>query len=147
VDKPVKPVSYLDVPDGINWLNKCVSQVMGEDPGINRFPVAAAYGEPKVLVAENTEGRRFLLSKINPDVIRHISTSGHWPWPFSHLNRFNSRTHPLVPLSRQVQIYELSTLKCGTDFIIEATHIWGRLTGDYLTSKELWLYVLPQPNR
>jgi hypothetical protein len=145
VVRPIKPVLKINVPDAIQWLNTRAARAMGEDPGIDRFPVAAAYGEPKVLVTENAEGRRFLLSVFTPDAIRRIRTPGRWPRPFSCFSRFRSNLHPLVTLSRQVETYNLSTLSCGISFELEATQVWKRLTGKDLIMKELWLYVLPQP--
>ncbi|MGD0806813.1 MAG: hypothetical protein ABSA10_05015 [Anaerolineales bacterium] len=141
--RPIKTGLKINVPDAIQWLNTCATRAMGEDPGIDRFPVAVAYGEPKVLLAENSEGRRFLLSVFAPDTIRHIHTSFRWPWPFSYLNRLRSNLHPLVPLSRRVETYQLSMLNCGSAFELEATQVWKRLTGDDFRVKELWLYILP----
>jgi hypothetical protein len=141
--KPVKTDPQINVPDAIQWLNTCAARAMGTDPGIDRFPLAAPYGEPKVLVAENAEGRRFLLSTHTPDAIRRIRTPFHWPWPFSRFSRTRGRPHPLVPLSHHIQNYRLSTLNCGTDFDHKASQVWKRLTGEELFVKELWLYILP----
>jgi hypothetical protein len=143
---PVKPAPQINVLDAIQWLNTCAERAMGEDPGIDRFPIAAPYSEPKVLVAENTEGQRFLLSAHTPDAIRRIPAPGRWPWPFSRLSRSRSNPHPLVPLSRHVKTFQLSTINCGADFEYDAMHVWKRLTGEDLFVKQLWLYVLPHTN-
>lgn len=143
--KPVKYAPQIDVPDAIQWINTCISRVIGEDPGIDRFPVASDYGNPIVLVAENADGRRFLLSSVNPDALGRIRMPRRWPWPFTHLSRFRSNLHPLIPLSHHVRTFQLSTLNCGPTFLSEAPHVWKRLTGEDLMMKELWLYILPQP--
>lgn len=138
-----KPIPPIDVPDAIEWVNKCAAQAMGEDPGIDRFPIAANYDDPKVLVAENDQGQRFLLSVYSPDDIRLIRTPLRWPWPFSLLFPSRRKTHPLVPLSHQVKIYCLSTHNCGPAFPVEAAHVFRRLSGQVLEKQELWLYVIP----
>jgi hypothetical protein len=143
LSKPVKPDLQINVPDAIEWLNTCAALAMGMDPGIDRFPLAAPYGEPKVLLAENAEGSRFLLSAYSPDAIRRIHAPIRWPWLFSRIGQARVKPHPLVPLSRQIQIFRLSTLNFGSDFDHKAVRVWKRLTGEDLLVKELWLYILP----
>jgi hypothetical protein len=146
VPKPDFTMPQIDPPDAIQWLNTCTFRAMGSDPVIDRFPLASAYGEPKVLLAENIEGRRFLLSATSPDVFRRIHIPRRWAWPFSHFNQPSSNLHPLVPLSHNVEIYQLSALTCGIDFEYNAMKVWKRLTGKVLLGKDLWLYVLPRSN-
>jgi hypothetical protein len=141
--KRVKLAPQINVTDPTAWLNTCAARAMGEEPGITRFPVEAAYGEPKVLAGEGAEGRRFLLSAYTPDAIRRIPAPSRLPWARSRLSRFGSNLHPLVPLSRKTACYQLSTLNCGIAFDLEAAQVWKRLTGEELKMKELWLYVLP----
>jgi hypothetical protein len=143
--KRVKLAPQIHIPDALPWVNTCAARAMGEEPGIVRFPLEVAYGEPKVLAGENGEGRRFLLSAYTPAAIRRIPVPGRWPWSRSRLSRFGSNLHPLVPLSRRIETYPLSTLNCGITFDLEAAQIWKRLTGENLKMKELWLYVLPRP--
>ena len=142
--KRVKLAPQINVTDAIQWLNTCAARAMGSEPGIVRFPVEAPYGAPKVLAAENADGRRFLLSATTPDAIRRIPTPGRWPWSSSRLSRFGSNLHPLLPLTRKVETYQLSTLNCGIAFDLEASQVWKRLTGEDLKMKELWLYALPK---
>jgi hypothetical protein len=142
--KRVKLAPRISVPDAIQWLDTCAARAMGSEPGIVRFPVEAPYGAPKVLAAENGDGRRFLLSAHTPEAIRRIPTPGRWPWSSSRLSRYGDHLHPLVPLSRNVEAYRLSTLNCGIAFDLEAAQVWKRLTGEDLKMKELWLYVLPK---
>jgi hypothetical protein len=142
--KRVKLAPQINVPDAVAWLNTCAARAMGEEPGIARFPIESAYGEPKVLAGENAEGRRFLLSAYTPDAIRRIPVPGRWPWSRSRLSRFGSNLHPLLPLSGKIETYQLSTLNCGIAFDLEAAQVWKRLTGEDLKMKELWLYVLPR---
>jgi hypothetical protein len=146
VFKPAKPELQSHVFDAIVWLNTCATQAMGEDPGMDRFPLAAPYGEPKVLVAENSAGRRFLLSVFGPDTIRRIRTPFYWSWPFSLVFQSRANPHPLVPFNRHIQFYRLSALNCGSDFNFTAAQIWKRLTGEEINLKELWLYILPHSN-
>jgi hypothetical protein len=141
--KRVKLAQQINVPDATRWLDRCAARAMGSEPGIARFPVEAPYGAPKVLAAENAEGRRYLLSAHTPDAIRRIPTPGRRPWSSSRLSRFGSNLHPLLPLSRKVETYRLSTLNCGIAFDLEAAQVWKQLTGEDLKMKELWLYVLP----
>jgi hypothetical protein len=142
--KRVKLAPQINVTDAIHWLDTCAARAMGSEPGITRFPVEAAYGAPKVLAAEDAGGRRYLLSAHTPDAIRRIPTPSRWPWSSSRLSRFGSNLHPLLPLSRRVETYQLSTLNCGIAFDLEAAQVWKRLTGEDLKMKELWLYVLPR---
>jgi hypothetical protein len=142
--KRVKLAPQINVPDAIKWMDTCAARAMGAEPGIVRFPVEAAYGEPKVLAGESAEGRRFLLSAHTPDAIRRIPAPGRWPWSRSRLSRFGSNLHPLVPLTHRVETYQLSTLNCGIAFDLEAAQVWKRLTGEDLKMKELWLYVMPR---
>ena len=142
--KRVKLAPQINVPDAVAWLNTCAARTMGAEPGIARFPIESAYGEPKVLVGEDAEGRRFLLSAYTPDAIRRIPVAGRWPWSRSRLSKFGSNLHPLLPLSRRVETYQLSTLNCGITFNLEAAQVWKKLTGQELKMKELWLYVLPR---
>ncbi|MGB7537645.1 MAG: hypothetical protein WBM17_03825 [Anaerolineales bacterium] len=142
--KRVKLAPQINVPDAVAWLNTCAARTMGAEPGIARFPIESAYGEPKVLVGEDAEGRRFLLSAYTPDAIRRIPVAGRWPWSRSRLSRFGKNLHPLVPLSRRVETYQLSTLNCGITFNLEAAQVWKKLTKEELKMKELWLYVLPR---
>jgi hypothetical protein len=142
--KRVKLAPQINVPDAAAWLNTCAARAMGEEPGIARFPIEAAYGEPKVLAGESAEGRRFLLSAYTPDAIRRIPVPGRWPWSRSRLSKFGSNLHPLLPLSGKIETYQLSTLNCGIAFDLEAAQVWKKLTGQELKMKELWLYVLPR---
>jgi hypothetical protein len=142
--KRVKLAPQINVPDAVAWLNTCAARTMGAEPGIERFPIEAAYGEPKVLVGEDAEGRRYLLSATTPDAIRRIPVAGRWPWSRSRLSKFGSNLHPLLPLSGRVETYQLSTLNCGIAFDLEAAQVWKKLTGQELKMKELWLYVLPR---
>lgn len=142
--KRVKLAPQVKVPDATAWLNTCAARAMGGEPGIARFPVETAYGEPKVLAGENTEGRRYLLSATTPEAIRRMPAPGRWPWSSSRLSRYGNHRHPLIPLSRGIETYQLSTLNCGIAFDLEASQVWKRLTGEELKMKELWLYVLPR---
>lgn len=144
--KPVNPMPQIEVPDAIQWLNTCVVRALGKDHGIDRFPVAIDCGDPKVLAAENIEGQRFLLSTHSPENIRHIRTPFHWLWPFSWISQPRSKTHPLIPLSRHIQFFRLSSVNCGSDFDYKASQVWKRLTGEDLFVKELWLYIPPRAN-
>ncbi len=141
--KRVKLAPQINVPDAAAWLNTCAARAMGGEPGITRFPIESAYGEPKVVVGEDAEGRRYLLSSTTPDAIRRIPVAGRWPWSRSRLSKFGSNLHPLLPLSGRVETYQLSTLNCGIAFDLEAAQVWKKLTGQELKMKELWLYVLP----
>jgi hypothetical protein len=143
--KRAKLAPQIHVPDAVRWINTCAARAMGEEPGVVRFPLEVSFGEPKVLAGENAEGRRFLLSAYTPDAIRRIPAPGRWPWSRSRLSRFGSNLHPLVPLSRRVETYQLSTLNCGITFDLEAGQVWKRLAGEDLKMKELWLYVFPRP--
>jgi hypothetical protein len=142
--KRVKLAPQINVPDATAWLNTCAARAMGGEPGITRFPVEAPYGDPKVVVGEDAEGRRYLLSATTPDAIRRIPVAGRWPWSRSRLSKFGSNLHPLLPLSGRVETYQLSTLNCGIAFDLEAAQVWKKLTGQELKMKELWLYVLPR---
>ena len=142
--KRVKLAPQINVPDATAWLNTCAARAMGGEPGIARFPIESAYGDPKVVVGEGAEGRRYLLSATTPDAIRRIPVAGRWPWSRSRLSRFGSNLHPLLPLSGRVETYQLSTLNCGIAFDLEAAQVWKKLTGQELKMKELWLYVLPR---
>jgi hypothetical protein len=142
-----KPIPPIDVPDAIKWLNTCATRAMEEDPSINRFPIAVDYDGPKVLVAENDKGQRFLLSVFSPYDIRRIRTPFRWTWPFSLFFPSRRNPHPLVPLSHQVKTYCLSTLNCEPTFPVEAAHVWKRLSGQYLEKQVLWLYVLPRSQK
>jgi hypothetical protein len=142
--KRVKLAPQINVPDAAAWLNTCAARSMGAEPGITRFPIESAYGEPKVLAGEDAEGRRYLLSASTPDAIRRIPVAGRWPWSRSRLSKFGSNLHPLLPLSSRVETYQLSTLNCGIAFDLEAAQVWKKLTGQELKMKELWLYVLPR---
>lgn len=144
--KRVKLAPVVKVGEVLPWLNTCAARAMGSEPGLVRFPVEHSYGEPKVLAAEDAEGRQYLLSAHTPDAIRRIPAPAKMPWS-SRLNRFASNLHPLVPLSRKVEAYQLSTLSCGVAFDLEAAQVWKRLTGEDLKMKELWLYVLPRPKK
>jgi hypothetical protein len=142
--KRVKLAPQINVPDAIKWLDTCAARAMGAEPGITRFPVEAPYDAPKVLAAEDADGRRFLLSAHTPDAIRRIPVPVRWPWSSSRLSRVGRNRHPLVPLSRRVETYQLSTLNCGIAFDLEAAQVWKRLTGEDLKMKELWLYAMPR---
>jgi hypothetical protein len=142
--KRVKLAPQINVTNPAAWLNTCAARVMGAEPGIERFPIEAAYGEPKVLAGEDGGGRRYLLSDHTPEAIRRIPVPGRWPWSRSRLSRFGSNLHPLVPLSHKVETYQLSTLNCGIAFDLEAAQVWKKLTGQDLKMKELWLYALPR---
>jgi hypothetical protein len=142
--KRVKLAPQINVPDPAAWLNTCAARAMGGEPGIVRFPVETAYGEPKVLAGEDAEGRRYLLSATTPEAVRRIPTAGRWPWSRSRLSRFGSNLHPLLPLSGRIETYQLSTLNCGIAFDLEAAQVWKKLAGQDLKMKELWLYVMPR---
>jgi hypothetical protein len=142
--KRVKLAPQVKVPDAAAWFNTCAARATGGEPGIERFPVEHAFGEPKVLVGENAEGRRYLLSATTPDAIRRIPLPGRRIWPDSRLSRYGNHRHPLVPLVRRTETYQLSTLNCGIAFDLEAAQVWKRLTGEELKMKELWLYILPR---
>ncbi len=142
--KRVKLAPQINVPDAAAWLNTCAARAMGAEPGITRFPIEAAYGEPKVVAGEDGENRRYLLSATTPEAIRRIPVAGRWPWSRSRLSKFGSNLHPLLPLSGRVETYQLSTLNCGIAFDLEAAQVWKKLTGQELKMKELWLYVLPR---
>ncbi len=142
--KRVKLAPQINVPDAAAWLNTCAARAMGAEPGITRFPIEAAYGEPKVVAGEDGENRRYLLSATTPEAIRRIPVAGRWPWSRSRLSKFGSNLHPLLPLSSRVETYQLSTLNCGIAFDLEAAQVWKKLTGQELKMKELWLYVLPR---
>jgi hypothetical protein len=142
--KRVKLAPQVKVPDATAWLNTCAARAMGGEPGIARFPLEHAYGEPKVLPGENSEGRSFLLSATTPEAVRRIPLPGRWPWDASRLSRYGNHRHPLLPLPRGTETYQLSTLNCGIAFDLEAAQVWKRLTGEELKMKELWLYVLPR---
>jgi hypothetical protein len=142
--KRARLAPQVKVPDAKAWLNTCAARAMGGEPGIERFPVETAYGEPKVLTGEDGAGRRYLLSATTPEAVRRIPVPGRWPWSRSRLSRYGNHRHPLVPLSRNAEAYPLSTLNCGIAFDLEAAQVWKRLTGEELKMKELWLYVLPR---
>ncbi len=142
--KRVKLAPQINVPDAAAWLNTCAARAMGAEPAIARFPIESAYGDPKVVVGEDGEGRRYLLSATTPEAIRRIPVAGRWPWSRSRLSKFGSNLHPLLPLSGKVETYQLSTLNCGIAFDLEAAQVWKKLTGQELKMKELWLYVLPR---
>jgi len=142
--KRVKLAPQISVPDAAAWLNTCAARAMGAEPAIARFPIESAYGDPKVVVGEDGEGRRYLLSATTPEAIRRIPVAGRWPWSRSRLSKFGSNLHPLLPLSGRVETYQLSTLNCGIAFDLEAAQVWKKLTGQELKMKELWLYVLPR---
>jgi hypothetical protein len=144
--KRVKLKPQMKVTDPKEWFNTCAARAMGEELGIERFPIEHAYGEPRVLAGEDAAGRRYLLSAYTPDAIRRLPAPSHWPWS-SRLNRFGRSLHPLVPLSRGIEQYELSTLNCGVVFDLEAAQVWRQLTGEELKMKALWLYVLPRPKK
>lgn len=137
----------MDVPDAIEWLNTCATRAIGADPGIDRFPIAATYGEPKVLVAENSEGQRFLLSVHSPDDIHRIRNPRRWPWSSSRFIHRDGNLHPLIPLTHQIKIYNISKLNWDPDFISKAAQVWKRLTGEKLYKNGFWLYVLPYPQK
>jgi len=142
--KRVKLAPQINVPDAAAWLNTCAARAMGAEAAIARFPIESAYGDPKVVVGEDGEGRRYLLSATTPEAIRRIPVAGRWPWSRSRLSKFGSNLHPLLPLSGRVETYQLSTLNCGIAFDLEAAQVWKKLTGQELKMKELWLYVLPR---
>jgi hypothetical protein len=141
--KRVKLAPQISVQNATAWLNTCAARSMGAEPGITRFPIEAPYGEPKVVAGEDAKGRRYLLSAHTPEAVRRIPSPGRWPFARSRLSKFGSNLHPLVPLSRRVETYQLSTLNCGIAFDLEAAQVWKKLTGEELKMKELWLYVLP----
>jgi hypothetical protein len=144
--KRVKLKPQVKVADPGGWLGTCAARATGEDLSIVRFPVEHAYGEPRVLAGEGADGRRYLLSAHTPDAIRRLPAPSPWPWG-SRLNRFGRSLHPLVPLARGIESYELSTLNCGIVFDLEAAQVWKQLTGEDLKMKTLWLYVLPRPKK
>jgi hypothetical protein len=142
--KRIRLAPKVKVPDAKAWVDTCAARAMGAEPGIERFPVETAYGEPRVLAGEDSEGRRYLLSATTPEAIRRIPVPGRWPWVRSRLSRYADHRHPLVPLSGRIETYQLSTLNCGIAFDLEAAQVWKRHTGEELKMKELWLYVLPR---
>ncbi len=144
--KRVKLRPQVRIAEPKEWLNTCAARAIGEEPGIVRFPVEHAYGEPRVLVGEDASGRRYFLSACTPDAIRRLPFASRWPWR-SRLNRFGRSLHPLVPLSRGIESYELSTLNCGIVFDLEAAQVWKQLTGEELRRKQLWLYALPRSKK
>ena len=142
--KRVRLAPQVKVADAVAWVDTCAARATGGEPGIERFPVETAYGEPKVLAGEDATGRRYLLSATTPEAVRRIPVPGRRPWARTRLSRYGNHRHPLVPLSGRIETYRLSTLNCGIAFDLEAAQVWKRFTGEELKMKELWLYVLPR---
>ena len=126
----------VQVADPLGWLNKTASKVCGYDL---KLQVLEMFDEPQTLVCTSGDNsKRVIFSPFSPADISRIKKSKQ-----NRLSKFAER-HPLLLLSRNVSIYELSVLNGGHLFDLEISLAWKGLTGQSIGDVErTWMYLYP----
>jgi len=123
----------VQVPDPLGWLNKTASKICGYDL---KLQVLEMFEEPQSLICTSGDGSvRVAFTPLSPADLRRIKSGKQ-----NRLSQFGGH-HPLLLLSRKVEVHELSVLNGGHLFDLELTLAWKALTGHNLElATRLWMY-------
>jgi len=104
------------VDDPLGWLKKIAAKVLGYDLNIQ---VIEAFDKPQSLVCTSEDGaRKIVFTPLSPTDLRSINNNKH-----NRLAQFADRS-PLLSLSRNVRIHEISVLNGGILFDLEIPLAW-----------------------
>lgn len=125
----------VQVPDPLGWLNKIASNVCGYNLHLQVLDV---FETPQSLVCSFGNGsNKVIFSPLSQADLRQIGSSGQ-----NRLSQF-SGNNPLLHLTKDVRIHELSLLNAGCFFDLELSLAWKALTDKDIRSQEsLWVYII-----
>ena len=125
----------VQVPDPLGWLNKIASKVCGYDLKLQFLEI---FEEPQALVCASSDNSlKVVFSPLSPAEIRRIKSGKQ-----NRLSRFANQ-HPLLILSKNVSVQELSVLNGGILFDLELILVWKIITGQSLILRDsIWIYIL-----
>ncbi len=124
----------VQVPDPINWLNKVVSRVYGQDLNLKVFEI---FENPRALICvSQNDGTNVVLSSLSPTEIEAMKREKN--------NRLlqHMDDNPLLLLPRNTAAFECSVLNSGILFDLELQLAWKGLTGNDLDEiNSIWIYI------
>lgn len=131
--KREKLAREVRIDDPMEWLNKIVSKIVGQD---FHLKVVDMFGEPKVLICEDERLNKVILTPLSPAEIRRLKRGKR-----NQLSRYVNQ-NPLSSLAGNAPAYELTILNAGILFDLEVALAWKALTGNNLAGDNLWIYVI-----
>lgn len=124
----------VQVPDPLVWLNKTASKICGYEL---KLQVLEIFEEPQALMCSSgNSSTRVIFSLLSPADISRTKVNKQ-----SRLSQFAGQ-NPLLHLSGNVNIYELSSLNSGYLFDLEVSLVWKSLTNQSINAERVWMYVV-----
>jgi hypothetical protein len=126
----------VQVPDPINWINKVVSRVYGQDLNLR---IVEFFENPSALIciSQNT-GTHVVLTSFSPTEIEALKRKKN--------NKLSQHIdgNPLLLLPRNTIAFECSVLNSGILFDLELPLAWKGITGmDLDEINSIWIYMKP----
>ncbi|MBK7317711.1 hypothetical protein [Candidatus Villigracilis affinis] len=126
----------VQVPDPINWVNKVVTRVYGQDLNLK---VVEVFENPHALLCNSqNDGTNVVFTSFSPTEIKALKRAKK--------NRLLQIIdgNPLLLLPRNAAAFEFSILNSGILFDLELPLAWKGLTGNDLDEmNSIWMYLRP----
>jgi len=123
----------VQVPDPVAWLNQTASKACGYDLQLQLIEI---FDTPQSLVCTSANSNvQIVFSPLSPKDIQRLKNGKQ-----NRLSHFSDH-NPLLNLSKEILVHELSVLNEGLMFDLELALAWQALTGRiFELSTRLWMY-------
>jgi hypothetical protein len=123
----------ISIEDPIAWLSTAASRALGRQIQLTQVEVLE---NPTALSCiTETSGESVLFSLLSPKELRARSKVKQ-----SELSKRGAQ-HPLVPLQKGVDGFEMNILNAGVNFDLELPVMWQKVRKEQISKEKLWGYI------